>query len=96
MNGTIGSKVHVLCRAEEETGQTPEPKKFLQPMAVRSVTDLLQLRIVATFTNVQVTKFYIVFHHAAKYFNCLFLDRFLTDMIVVNHTIIFRAIKFLM
>ena len=92
----IGSTVHALSLAEEVPGQTPEPKKFLQPMAVRSVRDMLQLRKVATFTNVQVTKFYIVFHHAAKYFNCLFLDKFLTDMIVVNHTIIFRAIKFLM
>ena len=93
----IGSTVHALSLAEEVPGQTPEPKKFMQPMmAVRSVTDLLQLRIVATFKTVQVMKSCIVFYHAAKYFNCLFLDKFLTDMIVVNHTIIFRTLQFLM
>ena len=56
----IGSKVHALSRAEEEPGQTSEQKKFLQPMVVSNVTELLGLRKVATFKNVQVMKFCIV------------------------------------
>ena len=82
----IGCTVHAPSRAEEVPGQTPEPKKFLQPMAVRSVRDMLQLRKVATFTNVQVTKFSMVFDHAANNFICMCLDIFSTYMIVVNNT----------
>ena len=56
----IGQKVHAPSRAEEEPGQPPEQKKFLQPMGVSRVTDLLGLRKVATFKNALVMKFCIV------------------------------------
>ena len=82
----IGSKVHAVSLVEEEAGQTPEQKKFQLPMGVSSVKELLQLGKIAICKNVQVIKFFIVFHHSVKHFNCLFLDIFSTYMIVVNNT----------
>ena len=67
----IGPKVHAPSRAEEEPGQPPEQKKFLQPMGVSRVTELLGLRKVATFKNVQVMKFFIAVYHAAKEKICI-------------------------
>ena len=53
----IGLRVHALSRAEEGQERTPEQKKFQQLMGVSSVTDVLQLRKVAAFKNVQVISF---------------------------------------
>ena len=88
----IGSTVHALSRAEEEPEQTPEQKKFQQPMGVSSVMERLQLRKIATFKNVQVIKFFMVFYHAVKHFNCLFIDISLTYIIGVNNTSIFSTL----
>ena len=65
------------------------------PMGVSSVKELLQLGKIAIFKNVQVMKFFIVFYHAVKHFNCLFVDISLTYMIVVNNASIFSTLQFL-
>ena len=91
----IGSTVHALRRAEEEAGQTPEHKKCQPPMGVSIVTERLKSRKVATFKIVQVMKFFIVFYHAVKHFNCLFVDISLTYMIGVTNTSIFSTLQFL-
>ena len=91
----IGPKVHAPSRAEEEQKQTSEPKKFQQPMGVSIVTERLKSRKVATFKIVQVMKFFIVFYHAVKHFNCLFVDISLTYMIGVTNISIFSTLQFL-
>ena len=91
----IGLMVHALSRAEEGPERTPEQKKFQQLMGVSCVRDLLRLRKVATFKNVQVMKFVMIVYHLTKRLNSLFLDILLTYMIVVHSSNIFGTLQFL-
>ena len=53
-----GSLVPALLRAEEGLGQTPDLERFLLNMKETSAKELLQLRKVVTFKNVQVINYF--------------------------------------
>ena len=55
MNGSLAP---ALLRAEEGLGQTPDLKMFLLNMKETSAKELLPLRKVVTFKNVQVTNYF--------------------------------------
>ena len=57
VNGMNGSLVPALLRVEEGLGQTPDLKMFLLNMKETSAKELLPLRKVVTFKNVQVINY---------------------------------------
>ena len=60
MSGMIGKLVLALSHVEEDLELTRAQKKYLLPMGVMSVTELLRLMKAAMYKSAQVKKFSFV------------------------------------
>ena len=58
MSGMIGSLGTVMRHAEEDLGQTEEPKRFQQLMGVNHVSEILHWMRIAIWRTAQVIKAY--------------------------------------